>query len=217
MVEQPMQLVELIGLTCSLLSFYIATLSGAANGVGVWLALGILLAAGISDGIGKHSVELITHGVNRQMFAAHVLLRGLVFVLGALVWITAVWITSRTVFGEARPLVQVVRLAGVGYLPLLPSFFMLTPYGGPNVRRLLGAWSVGIVLLLVAQIFDLALWQASVCVLGTAGVIQGCRRLLHPLLAPIDRWLWRVTTGTHTHDALVYAPLALPLATTYRA
>ena len=206
-------LVELVALIHGALSFDTQSVAGAQQVIGLRIAYGIIFLAGISEGVGTQSVVLFVNRLSRRNFLLNLLLSGAVYVIGAMAWIISISVIARFLFHDPRPLLLVVRVVSLGYLPLLFGFFVLAPYLGPGLLYLLHAWSFLIVLLVVGQVFDMLIWQAFVCTFGGWLIVQLSRRTVSRPLAIVDRWLWSMTTGAPTRFDLDDIPVVLPLPT----
>ena len=204
-------LVELVVLVRGALSFDTQSIAGAQQVIGLRIAYAIIFLAGISEGIGTQSVVLFVNRLSRRNFLLNLLLSGAVYVIGAMAWIVWISLIARYLFLDPRPLLLVIRVVSLGYLPLLFGFFVLAPYVGPALLYLLHAWSFLIVLLVVGQVFDMVIWQAFVCTFGGWLIVQLSRRTISRPLAIVDHWLWSMTTGAPTRFELDDIPVVLPV------
>lgn len=204
-------LVELVTLVRGALSFDTQSIAGAQQVIGLRIAYAIIFLAGISEGIGTQSVVLFINRLSRRNFLLNLLLSGAVYMIGAMAWIVSISLIARYLFLDSRPLLLVVRVVSLGYLPLLFGFLVLAPYLGPGLLYLLHAWSFLIVLLVVGQVFDMVIWQAFVCTFGGWLIVQLFRRTVSRPLAIVDRWLWSMTTGSPTRFDLDDISVVLPL------
>ncbi len=201
------------GVVQDVLSFDTQTLTTAGDLIGLPVAYIVIALAGLSEGLGRTSVVLLVNRLSRRAFLLHVVLSGMVFVIGAVMLIGIIWLLAYLLFDASRPFLVVVRFLGLGYLPLVWSFFVLVPCLGPGVRVLVGVWSVGIMVVIGAWLFSLAVWQACVCIGGGWLVVQLLHRLLKGPGTVVQRQLWSLTTGSPTGYAIDELPCVLPVRT----
>ncbi len=176
------------------LRFDRAMLLAAETRLGVQLAFALIFIAGLSEGFGSQSVVLFVNRLSRRNFILNLFASGILFVIGAMIWIGSIWLIATYVFQDRQSIMLVTRVVSLGFLPLLFGFLISTPYLGPGIGYMLQAWSFVIVLIAVQVVFDLPLLQSLVCTLGGWLLIQVLYRLLHRPVALVERWLWRTTT-----------------------
>lgn len=204
---------ELFGLVQDVLSFDTHTLTVAADFVGIPVAYVVIVFAGLSEGLGRTSVVLLVNRLGRKASLLHVAMSGMIFVIGAGVLIGVVWLLAYVLFDASRPFPMVLRFIGLGYLPLVWSFFVLVPCLGPSVHLLLRVWSVGIMVVIAGWIFALALWQAVVCIGAGWIVVHMLHQVMKRPSGVVERWLWSRTTGSSMCYAFDDLPPVLPVRT----
>ncbi len=170
------------------------------------LTLGIVIIGGISQLLGQ-SVILFVNRVKPGRFAASLLLNGLVYFIGLFVWSLTIWFSSRLLFGVNAPFATVFRMVSLGASPFLFGFLVLMPYAGVFIGRLLGAWSLLIVLATTNVVYDFTFWQGVVVVsAGWLLMMLLSNTIGRPVVA-IRNALFRRVLGTSldatTHDILI--------------
>ncbi|GAB4467495.1 MAG: hypothetical protein OHK0037_24310 [Elainellaceae cyanobacterium] len=114
----------------------IATLPG-----GLWLALLIVLLAGLALGVGQ-SIILFVNRVKPSRFVFSLLLNAILFAFGFLFLSLSTWLIG-LLPGFARvPFPTLVTVLGLGYAPLLFSFLGAMPYLGYPIQNLLSVWNL---------------------------------------------------------------------------
>lgn len=127
------------------------------------LTLGIAVIGGVSQLLGQ-SVILFVNRVKPGRFAVSLLLGGLVYFIGILVWGTAIWLSSRLLFRVDDSYATVLRMVTLGAAPFVFGFLVLIPYAGAFIGRVLGVWSLLIVLAAVNFTYGFTFWQGAVVV-----------------------------------------------------
>lgn len=197
---------KLFGLVQDVLSFDTHTLTIAAEVIGLPVAYVVIVLAGLSEGLGRTSVVLLVNQPGRRASALHVVLSSTVFVLGAIILLGVVWLLAGLLFDARRPFLVAVRFLGLGYLPIVWSFFVLVPCLGPVIRLVLWVWSFSIMVVIAGWVFDLALWQAMTCTAGGWLFVHALQHLVKRPGVMVERWMWSLITGSRTR----YAPHELP-------
>lgn len=129
---------------------------------GLWVALSIVLFAGLSHTLGQ-SIVLFINRVKPSRFLYSLLLFTLLYTLGFLFWTLSVWLVGTQLFGREANLLAVVQAVGIGYAPYLFGFFILTPYFGSLIGTILSLWSLIAILIAVQVTLQLTLGQALLC------------------------------------------------------
>lgn len=129
---------------------------------GLRLALGVVFVAGLSQALSQ-SVVLFAYRVRPRRFVLSLVVGAGVYLFGFLFLVSSIWFVARYAFGEARPLLVVVRTVGLAYAPYLFSFVVLTPYFGSFFSVALSLWSLSAIMLALSVIFGLTLFQALLC------------------------------------------------------
>ena len=169
-------------------------------------ALTIVLA-GLSDGLGTQSIVLLVNRITPLRFAINLVLSIMLYVLGALAWMAAIWLATRVVLRDDVPLPQVIGAVSLAYIPLWFSALALIPYLGQAIGLILNGWSLVIALFAVSQVFQFGLVQALAgTALGWLSMLLA-RAVVSRPAARLDRWLWAITTGRDTRIDVDHLPL----------
>ncbi len=159
------------------------------------LTLLILILAGVSVSLGQ-SVILFANKVTPRRFLMSLLLNGVLFAVGVLIWAAILLLVGRIVFRVQLPFDQMGREVSLAYAPLLLGFFVLLPYAGSFLKHAFEIWSFLAILVATSVTLHLDLWQALLCTILGWVVMQ----VLHYTIArPIDavrNWLLQETAGT---------------------
>jgi hypothetical protein len=158
-----------------------------------WIALGVVMTAGISILLGQ-SVILFANQVSPRRFVLSLISNGVLVVVGWIFWSVIVWLIGNWLFTQEPEFTLVLRLIGLSYAPLVFGFLVLMPYLGPFVNRVLYAWSFVIALRSIMFTFSVTFWQALLCVgIGWLMLMLLTATVGRPLVA-IRNWFWyRVT------------------------
>jgi hypothetical protein len=189
---------EFLALVGSALSLNRSALAAAATSPGA-LSAALLIAflSGVSLMLGQ-SVVLFANRVSRRRFAACLAVAGLVYVVGLVVWGVTIWLIARYGFRLDIPVRTITFAVCVGQAPLLFGFFILIPYLGSSLQRILSAYSLLVVIAALSAVLEVRAWEAAL--LAAAGWLlrAGCDRALNRPLAGVRTWLWRASTGRPT-------------------
>jgi hypothetical protein len=126
------------------------------------LTAGVAVVAGASTLLGQ-SVMLFVNRVRPWRFGASLLLNGVLYTLGLLVWGATIWLLGTALTGQDVTLGAALRVACLSAAPLVFGFLVLIPYFGLAVDRVLHVWSFLITVVLVQHGFQLELPAAVVC------------------------------------------------------
>ena len=164
--------------------------STAANG----LTLFILILAGISVTLGQ-SVVLLANKVTPRRFVVSLLANGAIFVVRVLIWVAVFQLVTRLFFRLQPPFQPLTRGVGLAFAPLLLGFFVLLPYLGTLLSRVLDIWSALAMLVALQVILHLLFWQALVCALIGFGIIQALKYTIGRPIVAFERWLRQIVAG----------------------
>jgi hypothetical protein len=159
------------------------------------LTLGIAIIGGASQLLGQ-SVILFVNRVRPGRFAVSLLLNGLTYLIGILVWGTAIWLSSRVLFRVDASYPTVLRMVTLGAAPYVFGFLVLIPYAGAFIGRVLAVWSLLIVLAVTNFTYGFSFWQ-GVAVVGTGWLLMVL--LSHTVGKPVvalRNALFKRTVGT---------------------
>jgi hypothetical protein len=155
----------------------------------------IAVFGGASLLIGQ-SVILFVNRVRPARFLLSLLVNGLVFYIGLVIWAIAIWLTGRILFTTGAPLSTVIRMVGLGAAPYLFGFLVLIPYMGDFIGRVLSVWSFLIVLAALNTVAGGAFWAVLLCTgLGWLLITVMSLTLGKPIVALRNR-LFRAAAGT---------------------
>lgn len=159
------------------------------------IAITIAMLAGISTLIGN-SVVLFINRVRGWRFAVTLVLNGIAMVLLYLVQAVMVALVAPWVIGSAGPGIGVVvRSVMLSAAPLVFGFLVLIPYLGPAIGRVLQAWSVVALWVIVSVAFDTDLVHALVITLIGWGAMQAVSwGLSRPMKWLTDK-IWQLISG----------------------
>lgn len=128
-----------------------------------WLVAGVIFLAGASTLLGQ-SVVLFVNRVRKGRFFLSLTLNGLMFIVSYIVWGTAIALVGGILFSDTPDWRAVVRMVGLSTAPLIFGFFILIPWMGPFIGRILNIWSFLILLSVVEYGFQVSLILALICV-----------------------------------------------------
>lgn len=164
----------------------------------VWVALAVMCAAGVSQGVGTQATVLFINSASRHNFWLNLLLTGVVHVVAGLAWGVSIWVVARLLFGSHFPFDRLVPVVAVGSVPYLLGFLVLAPYVGLIIDPLLAAARLVAVTIAAAAAYELELWQAIVVTAAGWVLVRLIERILNRPLVIIQTWLWRSSTGLST-------------------
>ncbi len=158
------------------------------------LTLFILILAGISVTLGQ-SVVLLANKVTPRRFVVSLLSNGAIFAVKVLIWAAIFQLVTRLFFGMQPSFPQMARGVGLAFAPLLLGFFILLPYLGAFLSRVLDIWSALAMLVALQVILNLSFWQALVCALIGFGIIQLLKYTIGRPIVALERWLRQIIAG----------------------
>lgn len=157
--------------------------------------LTILFLAGISRALGQ-CVVLLANKVSRRRFVVSLLVSGLTFIVGILLWASTIWLIGRFVFQVQQSFANVLLVVGLAYAPLLLGFLILLPYMGSFISHILEIWALLLVLLAVYVTLQLGIWQGLLCTLLGWLMFQALEYIFGKPITVLLNRLMRITTGT---------------------
>lgn len=138
-----------------------AALAAPAGRAG-WIIVTIVVLAGAAQLLGQ-SVVLFLNKVTPRRFALSLLLNGVIFFAGLLVWSAFIWLAGRA-FGHTTSFGLVARMVGLGSAPYVFSLFVLVPYAGPFLGRVVAVWSFLVTLGMLRFTYQTSFWSALLIV-----------------------------------------------------
>jgi hypothetical protein len=158
------------------------------------LTLFILILAGISVTLGQ-SVVLLANKVTPRRFIVSLLANGAIFAVKVLIWAAIFQLVTRLLFGMQPSFPEIARGVGLAFAPMLLGFFILLPYLGAFLSRVLDIWSALAMLVALQAILNLRFWQALVCALIGFGIIQLLKYTIGRPIVALERWLRQIIAG----------------------
>lgn len=187
----------------------------APPGMANWVVAAIVLLAGAAQLLGQ-SVVLFLNRVGPRRFALSLLLNGVIFMLGLLLWAVVLWLVGRAL-GQRIPLGLVARMVGLGSAPLIFSVFVLIPYAGPFLGRIFSVWSLLVTLGMLRFTYQTGLPTALLIVGSGWLAVLLLNALVGRPIQELRRRLFRRATGSQldatARDLLKSIPGAAPLPT----
>jgi hypothetical protein len=156
--------------------------------IGIWVALSVVVLAGISEATGQSLVLFLNH-IRPARFGFALALATLSHIAGYGIWSLTIWAAGRLLFGADQPLIAVASAVGLAYAPQLFSFFVLTPYLGNAFGVVLSLWSMLAVIIAIRAGLLLETWQAIVLAVTGWILLQTTRRTIGGPVLRLQRWL----------------------------
>lgn len=157
------------------------------------VVLTVAFLAGLSLLLGQ-SVVLFLNRVSKARFAITLVLNAVIYVINLAIWSVVIWFVATFAFGADRPIGIGALAILLGSAPFVFGFFILIPYVGIILTRILYAWSFLITLVMVQAVFAIGWLQALVCVgLGWVLLLILNRTVGRPIVAVRDRIFHRLT------------------------
>jgi len=181
-----------------------------------YLAAVILaLGAGASLTLGQ-CVVLFANRVPPGRFAATVFAGALVYAARLVLWAVAIWLVGVISPRYALPLSITFLAVCFGQAPQLFGFFIMIPYLGMSLRRVLDAYSLIVVVAGLRVMLDVPVLAALVAT-GLGWLLQSfVAGLLERPLSGVRGWMWRTASGRmefETAQAIVGELMDTPVMT----
>lgn len=152
------------------------------------LSIVMVLVAGFSEAVGQ-SVVLFVNGITPRRFIISIMMSGVLFLGGYLLWVGSIFLLARLIFRIDATLLDVVRAVGLGYAPLLFGFLGLIPYFGVGILTLLYFWAFTAIVSAVSVTMGLSTAQALLMSIGGGLLILRIRATFG---LPMVKWARRV-------------------------
>lgn len=171
-----------------------------------WLVFGVVFLAGASTLLGQ-SVVLFVNRVRRERFVMSLLFNGIVYLISYFVWGITIAVVGRLIFPIEPEPWSIVRMIGLSTAPLIFGFFVLIPWMGPFISKILNIWGFLILVSVVEFGFQVGLVRALI-VVGCGWLVMMLLNNVigRPIVALRNR-LWHMVAGTSldadTHDLLL--------------
>lgn len=171
----------------------------STNRNSTWLVLGVVFLAGASTLLGQ-SVVLFVNRVRRGRFIMSLVLNGIIYIVSYFVWGVTIALIGLLIFPTELNGWSVVRMVGLSTAPLIFGFFILIPWMGPFIGKILNIWGFLILVSVVEFGFQVGLWRALI-VVGIGWLLMTLLTNLigKPVIALRNR-VWHMVAGT-TLDA----------------
>ncbi|MBE9138594.1 CAAX protease [Nodosilinea sp. LEGE 07088] len=121
----------------------------------------VVFMAGLSQAVGQ-GIILFVNRVKPLRFLLSLVLSALLFVAGYLFWSLSIWFVSSWLLEQPIAWLVVRDSLTLSYAPLMFSFLGAMPYLGMPLLRLLSLFSLTLVVLTLAALASLPVWQAAV-------------------------------------------------------
>jgi hypothetical protein len=160
------------------------------------VTLGVAIVGGASLLIGQ-SMVLFINQVTPARFVLSMVLNGLQFAISIIVWAALLTFLGGIIFDIEIPLAISTRIMLLTAAPYVFGFFVLMPYMGLTIQKILQIWSLLITLQIVNFQYETNLWQALVVVgIGwLLTILLGALLGRKPVIALRDA-IWKRVVGT---------------------
>jgi hypothetical protein len=159
------------------------------------IVLGIVFLAGASTLLG-HSVVLFVNRVRRGRFFLSLSLNGVMYIISYLVWGAVIALIGTILFNDPPAPGAIIRMVGLSTAPLIFGFFILIPWMGPFVGRVLNIWGFLILVNVIEFGFQVSLLYALICVgLGWLLMMLLNNFVGRPVIALRNR-MWQKVAGS---------------------
>ncbi|MCB0162816.1 MAG: hypothetical protein KDI79_01230 [Anaerolineae bacterium] len=128
-----------------------------------WVTLGVAMVGGASLLIGQ-SIVLFINQVTPTRFVLSMVLNGLQFAISLLVWAVLLAFLGDLIFKINVPFVVAIRIMFLTAAPMVFGFFVLMPYLGLTIQKILQVWSLLITIQIVNFQFGTNIFESLVVV-----------------------------------------------------
>lgn len=159
------------------------------------IVLGIVFLAGASTLLGQ-SVVLFVNRVRRGRFFLSLSLNGVMYIISYLVWGAVIALVGTILFSDPPAPSAIIRMVGLSTAPLIFGFFILIPWMGPFIGRVLNIWGFLILVNVIEYGFQVSLLYALICVgLGWLLMMLLNNFVGRPVIALRNR-MWQKVVGS---------------------
>jgi hypothetical protein len=162
-----------------------------------WVSVAIAMLAGASTLLGN-SVVLFLNRVRGTRFVVSLLLNGLSMVGLYIAQAAVIAGVGYLVTGERLTLVLAAKAVMLATAPMIFGFFSLMPYLGPGVARLLQAWGLVALWVIVGVLYGVNRWTALLITGAGWAIMQGASWLLARPLTKVANAIWYRISGHRT-------------------
>ncbi len=160
-----------------------------------WLVFGVVFLAGASTLLGQ-SVVLFVNRVRRGRFVMSLVLNGIIYIVSYFVWGVTIALIGLLIFPSSPDGGAIVRMVGLSTAPLIFGFFILIPWMGPFIGKLLNIWGFLILVSVVEFGFEVGLWRALIVVgIGWLLMTLLTNFIGKPIIALRNK-VWHMVAGT---------------------
>lgn len=143
----------------------------------------VLILAGLSEAVGE-SLVLFVNRVKASHFGRSLLISALIFAVTYLFLAASIWAVARFWIHPQAQFLQIAAVVALAQAPRLFGFMVFLPYFGLPASVVLWTWSLLATTLGVAELLELAPWEAAATVsLGGLLLLTLQRTIGKPLLA----------------------------------
>ena len=189
---------EIVGWACALNAA--AFRVGSTLPQGEQLALGMVLLAGLSRGLGQ-CIMLFLNQVQPLRFVLSLVINAGLFVGGFLALVGCTWLVTLVPWSVSVPHAQLVTVLGLSYAPLLFSFLGALPYLGVPILSLLAGWHLLAMVVGFSAITRLGIAEAFGYVAFGWLVLQVIEETIGRPVAAIAQWLANAAAGVELKTA----------------
>ncbi len=160
-----------------------------------YLVLGVVFLGGASVLLGQSAVLFINR-VRRGRFFFSLGLNGIMYVISYFVWGLTITLIGRLLFEFEPEYGAIVRMVGLSTAPLIFGFFILIPWMGPFIGRVINVWGFLILVSVVQYGFQVGLISALVCVgLGWLAMMLLNNLIGRPIIGVRNK-MWQKVAGS---------------------
>lgn len=160
-----------------------------------WITLGVAFVGGASLLIGQ-SIVLFINQVTPARFLLSMVLNGFQFTISLLIWAVLLSFLGRLIFSIDISFAVAIRIMFLTAAPMVFGFFVLMPYLGLTIQKILQVWSLLITLQIVRFQFGINILQALIVVgLGWLLTVLLSSTIGRPVVALRD-YIWKTFIGT---------------------
>jgi hypothetical protein len=184
-----------------------------AHPLNVEIAASVAALAGISTLLGN-SVVLFLNRVRGWRFVVTLLLNGLAMVGLYAVQALVIAVIGPLVVGHTPGLMVILRGVMLATAPMVFGFLGLVPYSGPAITRVLQAWGVLTLWVVVAVVFGAGFFDSLLITVVGWGIMQLLSWGLSRPVSWVGDRIWQVVTGRPsmmTGSDLLSGNLFMPL------
>ncbi len=161
------------------------------------IAIAVAMLAGASILVGN-SVVLFLNRIRGWRFFASLVLNGLSFAFLYAVQALAIAGVGYLVTGDRVGPQVAIRAVLLATAPLVLGFFELIPYLGPGIARILQAWGMVALWVVVGVLYGVDRWTALAITLTGWGVMQALSWALSTPVTKLGNAIWKRLSGQPT-------------------